>query len=53
MFLGTFGHLCLVQAVQEKELQGQRGGVEAELAEVQPLIDQARKAVGQVRPGGD
>ncbi|KAJ9505746.1 hypothetical protein QJQ45_029247, partial [Haematococcus lacustris] len=37
------------QAVEEVEMQNRRGGVENELAEVQPLIDQARKAVGQIK----
>ncbi|GFH23299.1 uncharacterized protein HaLaN_20893 [Haematococcus lacustris] len=37
------------QAVEEVEMQNRRGGVEIELAEVQPLIDQARKAVGQIK----
>jgi hypothetical protein len=37
------------QGEEEGELQARRGGVEQELASVQPLIDQARKAVGQVR----
>mmetsp|Transcript_33539 Transcript_33539/g.74227 ORF Transcript_33539/g.74227 Transcript_33539/m.74227 type:complete len:2007 (+) Transcript_33539:3-6023(+) len=37
------------QAVEEEELKQRRGGVEAELAGVQPLIDQARKAVGQIK----
>ena len=37
------------QAVEETEMKQRRGGVEQELAEVQPLIDQARKAVGQIK----
>ena len=37
------------QAVEEGEMKVRQGGVEAELAHVQPLIDQARKAVGQIK----
>lgn len=37
------------QAVEEQEMKVRRGGVEEELASVQPLIDQARKAVGQIK----
>ncbi|CAD7696589.1 unnamed protein product [Ostreobium quekettii] len=37
-------------AVEEMELSQKRGGVEEELTAVQPLIDQARKAVGQIKP---
>jgi hypothetical protein len=37
------------QAVEEGEMKVRRGGVEEELASVQPLIDQARKAVGQIK----
>jgi len=37
------------QAKEEVELKGRRGGVEEELKGVQPLIDQARKAVGGIK----
>lgn len=37
------------QAIDEVEMKSRRGGVEAELAEVQPMIDAARKAVGQIK----
>lgn len=36
-------------AIDEVEIQRQKGGVEAELAEVQPKIDQARQAVGSIK----
>ncbi len=36
-------------AVEEGEMKIRRGGVEEELSLVQPLIDQARKAVGQIK----
>jgi dynein heavy chain 2 len=37
------------QAIDEVEMKSRRGGVELELAEVQPMIDAARKAVGQIK----
>lgn len=43
-------HMCLaILLLRHTCCQGRRGGVEAELAGVQPLIDQARKAVGQIK----
>ena len=34
---------------EEKVIQVRKGGVEEELADVQPLLEQARKAVGQIK----
>jgi dynein heavy chain 2 len=36
-------------AVEEGQLQEQKGGIETELTEVQPMLDAARKAVGNIK----
>ena len=36
-------------AVEEGELHEKKGGIEVELTEVQPMLDAARKAVGQIK----
>ncbi|KAG1663699.1 hypothetical protein FOA52_013267 [Chlamydomonas sp. UWO 241] len=37
------------QAVEEQEMKVRRSGVEEELKDVQPMIDEARKAVGNIK----